>query len=239
MFPHHDDIQACIETLHQGGLLLYPTDTVWGIGCDATNERAIQCIFELKKRVDTKAMIVLVENEAAILKYVDVNELQIFDYIKGIHKPTTVIYQRAKNLASNLLASDGSVAIRICKDSFCQALIQQFGKPIGGFQLTQKKLAEMITEITKAQLLCWRLGVLKNENRATPAQISMAKRNNVNMALQIAREARQIHGGMGITGEYPIMRHMMNLESVVTYEGTHDIHLLITGMDITGLNAFS
>ena len=114
----------------------------------------------------------------------------------------------------------------------------QFGRPIGGFQLQQKKLAEMITEITKAQLLCWRLGVLKNENRATPAQISMAKRNNVNMALQIAREARQIHGGMGITGEYPIMRHMMNLESVITYEGTHDVHLLITGMDITGLNAF-
>jgi glutaryl-CoA dehydrogenase len=115
----------------------------------------------------------------------------------------------------------------------------QFGRPIGGFQLQQKKLAEMITEITKAQLLTWRLGVLKNENRATPAQISMAKRNNVNMALEIARESRQILGGMGITGEYPIMRHMMNLESVVTYEGTHDIHLLITGMDITGLNAFT
>ncbi len=96
----------------------------------------------------------------------------------------------------------------------------------------------MITEITKAQLLAWRLGVLKNENRATPQQISMAKRNNVNIALEIAREARQILGGMGITGEYPIMRHMMNLESVITYEGTHDIHLLITGMDITGLNAF-
>ena len=114
----------------------------------------------------------------------------------------------------------------------------QFGKPIAAFQLQQKKLAEMITEITKAQLLTWRLGVLRNEDRATPAQISMAKRNNVNMALEIAREARQIHGGMGITGEYPIMRHMMNLESVVTYEGTHDIHLLITGMDITGENAF-
>ena len=96
----------------------------------------------------------------------------------------------------------------------------------------------MITEITKAQLLTWRLGVLKNEDRATTAQISMAKRNNVEMAMNIAREARQIHGGMGITGEYPIMRHMMNLESVVTYEGTHDIHLLITGLDITGLNAF-
>jgi glutaryl-CoA dehydrogenase len=115
---------------------------------------------------------------------------------------------------------------------------QQFGKPIASFQLQQKKLADMITEITKAQLLAWRLGVLRNEDRATPAQISMAKRNNVNMALQITREARQIHGGMGITGEYPIMRHMMNLESVITYEGTHDIHLLITGMDVTGINAF-
>ncbi|CAI8383573.1 MAG: Caffeyl-CoA reductase-Etf complex subunit CarC [Formosa sp. Hel3_A1_48] len=114
----------------------------------------------------------------------------------------------------------------------------QFGKPIAGFQLQQKKLAEMITEITKAQLLAFRLGQLKNESKATTAQISMAKRNNVEMALKVAREARQILGGMGITGEYSIMRHMMNLESVVTYEGTHDIHLLITGLDITGLNAF-
>lgn len=114
----------------------------------------------------------------------------------------------------------------------------QFSKPIGSFQLQQKKLAEMITEITKAQLLAWRLGVLRNEGKATSAQISMAKRNNVDMAIKIAREARQILGGMGITGDYPIMRHMMNLESVITYEGTHDIHLLITGLDITGLNAF-
>jgi glutaryl-CoA dehydrogenase len=114
----------------------------------------------------------------------------------------------------------------------------QFDRPIGGFQLQQKKLAEMITEITKAQLLTLRLGQLKNEGRATTAMISMAKRNNVAMALDIAREARQMLGGMGITGDYPIMRHMMNLESVVTYEGTHDIHLLITGMDVTGLNAF-
>lgn len=114
----------------------------------------------------------------------------------------------------------------------------QFGKPIGAYQLQQKKLAEMITEITKAQLLAWRLGVLRNEGKATSAQISMAKRNNVDMAIKIAREARQILGGMGITGEYSIMRHMMNLESVITYEGTHDIHLLITGLDITGLNAF-
>lgn len=114
----------------------------------------------------------------------------------------------------------------------------QFDKPIAATQLQQKKLAEMITEITKAQLLTWRLGTLKNENRATTAQISMAKRNNVEMALNIAREARQVLGAMGITGEYAIMRHMMNLESVITYEGTHDIHLLITGMDITGLPAF-
>ena len=115
----------------------------------------------------------------------------------------------------------------------------QFDKPIASFQLQQKKLAEMITEITKAQLLTWRLGVLKDEDRATSAQISMAKRNNVAMALNIAREARQILGAMGITGDYSIMRHMMNLESVITYEGTHDIHLLITGMDITGIPAFT
>lgn len=114
----------------------------------------------------------------------------------------------------------------------------QFGRPIASFQLQQKKLAEMITEITKAQLLAFRLGQLKNEGKATTAQISMAKRNNVDMALSIAREARQILGGMGITGEYSIMRHMMNLESVITYEGTHDIHLLITGSDITGIPAF-
>jgi glutaryl-CoA dehydrogenase len=114
----------------------------------------------------------------------------------------------------------------------------QFGKPIASFQLQQKKLAEMITEITKAQLLTWRLGVLKNKGKATSAQISMAKRNNVDMALTIARDARQVLGAMGITGDYSIMRHMMNLESVVTYEGTHDIHLLITGLDITGIPAF-
>ena len=134
-------------------------------------------------------------------------------------------------------------AIGVAMDCYDTALRyakerKQFGKPIAAFQLQQKKLAEMITEITKAQLLVWRLGVLKSENRATPAQISMAKRNSVETAINIAREARQILGGMGITGEYPIMRHMMNLESVITYEGTHDIHLLITGMDITGEEAF-
>jgi glutaryl-CoA dehydrogenase len=105
--------------------------------------------------------------------------------------------------------------------------------------LIQKKLAEMITEITKAQLLTFRLGQLRNEGKATTSQISMAKRNNVEIALNIAREARQIHGGMGITSEYSMMRHMANLESVVTYEGTHDIHLLITGMDVTGIPSFT
>lgn len=124
------------------------------------------------------------------------------------------------------------IALRYAKERI------QFGKPIAGFQLTQKKLAEMVTEITKAQLMNWRLGVLKNEGKATAAQISMAKRNACEMATRIARDARQILGGMGITGEYPIMRHMMNLESVITYEGTHEIHLLITGQDITGLDAF-
>ena len=130
MFPYNDDIQTCIEVLQQGGLILYPTDTVWGIGCDATNEKAVKQIFELKKRSDSKAMIVLVESENAILDYVNVTDLQIIDYIKGIHKPTTVIYNHAKNLANNLMAEDGSVAIRICKDKFCQELIKQFGKPI-------------------------------------------------------------------------------------------------------------
>jgi glutaryl-CoA dehydrogenase len=128
-----------------------------------------------------------------------------------------------------------------CYDSARRYALEriQFGKPIASYQLVQKKLAEMLTEITKAQLLNWRLGTLMNEGKATTQQISLAKRNNVNVALRIAREARQIHGAMGITGEYPIMRHMMNLESVVTYEGTQDIHLLILGQEITGIPAFS
>jgi glutaryl-CoA dehydrogenase len=135
-------------------------------------------------------------------------------------------------------------AIGAAMDCYDQALRYskeriQFGKPIGSFQLIQKKLAEMLTEITKAQLLTFRLGQLRNEGKASSAQISMSKRNNVEMALNIAREARQIHGGMGITSEYSMMRHMANLESVITYEGTHDIHLLITGMDVTGISAFA
>ncbi len=160
----------------------------------------------------------------------------IFPDIKSIKGPLSCLNSARYGIAWGAIG-----AAMDCYDSALRYSKEriQFGKPIASFQLTQKKLAEMITEITKAQLLAWRLGVLKNEDSATPAQISMAKRNNVNMALNIAREARQIHGAMGITGEYSIMRHMMNLESVVTYEGTHDIHLLITGLDVTGINAFS
>ncbi len=166
---------------------------------------------------------------------VKVPKENLFPTIKGLKGPLGCLNSARYGIAWGAIG-----AAMDCYDSALRYSKEriQFGKPIGGFQLTQKKLAEMILEITKAQMLTWRLGVLKNENRATPAQISMAKRNNVHMALTIAREARQIHGAMGITGEYPIMRHMMNLESVITYEGTHDVHLLITGMDVTGINAF-
>src|SRR5678810_871466 len=167
---------------------------------------------------------------------VKVPKENIFPEVKGLKGPLGCLTKARYGIAWGAIG-----AAMDCYDSALRYSKEriQFDRPLAGFQLTQKKLAEMITEITKAQLLCWRLGVLKNEERATPGQISMAKRNNVNMALNIAREARQIHGGMGITGEYPIMRHMMNLESVITYEGTHDIHLLITGMDVTGFNAVS
>lgn len=166
---------------------------------------------------------------------VKVPKENIFPNVKGLKGPLGCLNSARYGISWGAIG-----AAMDCYDTALRYSKQrvQFGKPIAAFQLQQKKLAEMITEITKAQLLSWRLGVLKNKHRATPQQISMAKRNNVNMALEIARNARQILGGMGITGEYPIMRHMMNLESVVTYEGTHDIHLLITGMDVTGFNAF-
>ena len=166
---------------------------------------------------------------------VKVPKENIFPNVKGLKGPLGCLNSARYGISWGVIG-----AAMDCYDAALRYSKQriQFGKPIGAFQLQQKKLAEMITEITKAQLLSWRLGVLKNEHRATPQQISMAKRNNVNMALEITRNARQMLGGMGITGEYPIMRHMMNLESVVTYEGTHDIHLLITGMDVTGFNAF-
>ncbi|RMG77014.1 MAG: acyl-CoA dehydrogenase [Bacteroidetes bacterium] len=170
-----------------------------------------------------------------VFEDVRVPKENVFPEVKGLRGPLSCLSKARYGIAWGAIG-----AALDCYDSalrYSQERVQ-FGKPIGQFQLTQKKLAEMITEITKAQLLAWRLGTLANEGRATPAQISMAKRNNVYMALQVAREARQIHGGMGITNEYPCMRHMMNLETVLTYEGTHDIHLLITGHDVTGLNAF-
>jgi L-threonylcarbamoyladenylate synthase len=130
MLEFHNDIEACLEQLNAGGLILYPTDTVWGIGCDATNPEAVEKVYQLKKRVDSRAMIVLVADERDILHYVTQPGLQIFDYIKGVNRPTTVIYDGAVDLADNLLSEDGSVAIRICEDPFCKHLIKRFRKPI-------------------------------------------------------------------------------------------------------------
>ncbi len=166
---------------------------------------------------------------------VKVPKENIFPNVKGLKGPLGCLTKARYGIAWGSMGAAMDcydTALRYAKER------EQFGKPIAGFQLQQKKLAEMITEITKAQLLNWRLGVLMNEGKASPQQVSMAKRNACEVASNICREARQILGGMGITGEYSVMRHMMNLESVLTYEGTHDIHLLITGMDITGINAF-
>lgn len=171
-----------------------------------------------------------------VFDQVRVPKANILPGVKSMRGPLSCLNQARYGIAWGALGAAMDcydTALRYSKER------EQFGKPIGGFQLQQKKLAEMITEITKGQLLVWRLATLKNEERATPAQISMSKRNSVEVAMNVAREARQMLGGMGITGEYSIMRHMMNLESVVTYEGTHDIHLLITGMDVTGISAFS
>lgn len=166
---------------------------------------------------------------------VKVPKENIFPNVKGLKGPLGCLTKARYGIAWGTIGAAMDcydTALRYSKER------EQFGKPIGGFQLQQKKLAEMITEITKAQLLNWRLGVLMNEGKATPQQVSMAKRNACEVAGDICRDARQILGAMGITGEYSVMRHMMNLESVITYEGTHDIHLLITGMDVTGFNAF-
>jgi glutaryl-CoA dehydrogenase len=166
---------------------------------------------------------------------VKVPKANLFMDIRGLKGPLSCLTKARYGIAWGSVGAAMDcydTALRYSKERI------QFGRPIGGFQLQQKKLAEMITEITKAQLMNWRLGVLMNEKKATPAQVSMAKRNGCDIATNIAREARQMLGGMGITGEYPIMRHLMNMESVLTYEGTHDVHLLITGMDVTGLNAF-
>ncbi len=166
---------------------------------------------------------------------VKVPKQNILPGVKGLKGPLSCLTKARYGIAWGAVGAAMDcydTALRYSKER------EQFGKPIGAFQLQQKKLAEMLTEITKAQLLNWRLGVLMNEGKVTPQQVSMAKRNACEIATNIARDARQMLGGMGITGEYPVMRHMMNLESVITYEGTHDIHLLITGMDVTGFNAF-
>jgi glutaryl-CoA dehydrogenase len=166
---------------------------------------------------------------------VSVPKENILPDIKGLKGPLSCLTKARYGIAWGALGAAMDcydTALRYSKERI------QFGRPVAGFQLQQKKLAEMITEITKTQLLVWRLGVLMNEGKATPQQVSMAKRNSCEIAAVIARDARQVLGAMGITGEYSIMRHLMNIESVITYEGTHDIHLLITGMDITGLNAF-
>ena len=130
MFLIEEDIAFALAALQKGNIILYPTDSVWGIGADATNPIAVEKIYALKKRADTKAMIVLVPEEKWILDYVAEPNPKVADYIKGITKPTTVIYDRAKNLATNLIASNGSIAIRICKANFAQQLMQVFGKPI-------------------------------------------------------------------------------------------------------------
>ncbi|MBK7735369.1 MAG: acyl-CoA dehydrogenase family protein [Chitinophagaceae bacterium] len=166
---------------------------------------------------------------------VKVPKENIFPNVKGLKGPLGCLTKARYGIAWGAVGAAMDcyhIALEYSKERI------QFGKPIGWFQLQQKKLAEMVTEITKAQLLNWRLGVLMNEGKVTPQQVSMAKRNACEIATNICRDARQMLGGMGITGEYPVMRHMMNLESVITYEGTHDIHLLITGMDVTGMNAF-
>ena len=170
-----------------------------------------------------------------VFENVKVPKENLFPDIKGLKGPLSCLNSARYGISWGVIGA----AIDCYETAVKYSLERkQFGKSIGAFQLQQKKLAEFLTDITKAQLLSWRLGTLKNENKATPAQISMAKRNNVKMAIDIARESRQILGGMGIVGDYPMMRHAANLESVITYEGTHDVHLLITGMDITGINAF-
>ncbi len=166
---------------------------------------------------------------------VKVPKENLFPDVVGLRGPLSCLNSARYGIAWGAIG-----AAMDCYDAALRYAIErkQFGKPIAGFQLQQKKLAEALTEITKAQLLIWRLGALRDQGKATAAQISMAKRNNVNMALEVARETRQILGAMGITNDFPMMRHMMNLESVITYEGTHDIHLLITGAEVTGIPAF-
>jgi glutaryl-CoA dehydrogenase len=170
-----------------------------------------------------------------IFDEVEIPEENILPLAKGLKAPLSCLSSARYGIACGSLGAAMDClhhAVEYSKER------KQFGKPLAAFQLTQKKLAEMLTELTKAQLLSLQLGKLNIEGKITPAQISMGKRNNVETALRIARDCRQICGAMGITQDFPFMRHAMNLESVITYEGTHEVHLLITGMDMTGENAF-
>jgi len=206
----HDDIRGVIVERGMEGFTTPTTHGKWSLRASATGE--------------------------LVFDNVKLPKENILPNIKGLKGPLGCLTKARYGIAWGALGAAMDcydTALRYSKERI------QFDRPIGGFQLQQKKLAEMITEITKAQLLVWRLGKLMDEGKATPQQVSMAKRNSCEIATWIARDARQMLGGMGITGEYSIMRHMMNLESVITYEGTHDVHLLITGMDITGLNAFT
>ena len=204
-----DEVQGVIVERDMAGFSTPTTHGKWSLRASATGE--------------------------LVFDNVKVPKENILPNVKGLKGPLGCLTKARYGIAWGAIG-----AAMDCYDTALQYSKErvQFGRPIGGFQLQQKKLAEMITEITKAQLLNWRLGTLMNEGKVTPQQVSMAKRNSCEVAANICRDARQILGGMGITGEYSVMRHMMNLESVITYEGTHDIHLLITGMDITGLNAF-
>jgi glutaryl-CoA dehydrogenase len=186
---------------------------------------------EMKGKYSLRASI----TSELVFSDVELPEENMLPNVQGLKGPLGCLTQARYGIAWGAIG-----AAMACYESsvdYAKSRIQ-FGKPIGGFQLNQLKLAEMLTEITKAQLLAWRLGVLKNEGKMRPQQVSLAKRNNVAMALDIARSARDLHGANGILGEYPIMRHMMNLESVKTYEGTHDIHTLVLGEDITGVAAY-
>lgn len=145
-----NDITECLKVLKDGGLILYPTDTVWGIGCDATNEKAVEKIYQLKKRPDHKAMIVLVATEQDVLQHVAAPDLSVFDYLQKSSKPTTVIYEGAIGLADNLVAEDGSIAIRICNEIFCRSLIKRFRKPIvsTSANISGQPVAQTFTDIS-------------------------------------------------------------------------------------------
>ena len=186
---------------------------------------------EMKGKYSLRASI----TSELVFQDVELPEENLLPNVKGLKGPLGCLTQARYGIAWGAIGA--AMACYESSVTYAQSRIQ-FGRPIGGFQLVQEKLAVMLTEITKAQLLAWRLGVLKNEGTMRPQQVSLAKRNNVDIALQIARTARDIHGANGILGEYPIMRHMANLESVRTYEGTHDIHTLVLGQDITGISAF-